>query len=77
MRPQELTPPDRPTYRRAHRCFDGRGRGDLHAGTFLQLPIPCGELGLVGMACYTFGGNGDATALGSVYGSSQSTSGVR
>jgi hypothetical protein len=49
--------------------FDARGWGDLHAGSFLQLPVPCSELILVGEACYTFGGIGGASASpASVYG---------
>jgi starch-binding outer membrane protein, SusD/RagB family len=48
--------------------FDGRGWGDLHAGTFLHVPVPCGELTKLGSACYTFGGGGsDGTSPGSGY----------
>jgi hypothetical protein len=49
--------------------FDARGWGDLYAGTFLHLPIPCNEL-VVGMGaeCYTFGGPGGMGASpGSTY----------
>ncbi len=51
--------------------FDGRGWGDLYAGTFLQLPIPCDEVRLLGMdtGCYTFGGpGGESAAAPSGYG---------
>lgn len=48
--------------------FDGRGWGDLHAGTFLHLPVPCSELVLLRQGCYTFGGSGVlGTAPGSGY----------
>lgn len=48
--------------------FDGRGWGDLHAGSFLHMPVPCSELVVMGESCYTFGSmGGDATAVGSVY----------
>lgn len=48
--------------------FDGRGWGDLYAGTFLQIPIPCRELDVLGMLpCYTFGGGEPFTSPGSTY----------
>jgi hypothetical protein len=49
--------------------FDGRGWGDLYAGSFLQVPVPCSELIIVGLGCYTFGGpSGEWASPGSVYG---------
>lgn len=50
--------------------FDGRGWGDLYRGTFLEFPVPCGELTILNMLpCYTFGGvGGDMASPGSVYG---------
>lgn len=49
--------------------FDGRGWGDLYAGTFLEFPVPCSELILLGEGCYTFGGTGSQSASpGSGYG---------
>jgi starch-binding outer membrane protein, SusD/RagB family len=50
--------------------FDGRGWGDLWKGTFLHLPIPCGEAQVVGLLpCQTFGGPaGPMGAAPSVYG---------
>ncbi len=43
--------------------FEGRGWGDLYRGTYLQLPVPCEDLQLVGQGpCYTFGGPEDDTA---------------
>lgn len=48
--------------------FDGRGWGDLHGGTFLQLPVPCSEATILSIACYTFGGEGgDWSAPPTVY----------
>jgi hypothetical protein len=48
--------------------FDGRGWGDLYAGTFLQVPVPCSELTILGLGCYTYGGpGGESAAPGSVY----------
>ncbi|MGH7482159.1 MAG: hypothetical protein ACRELV_08380 [Longimicrobiales bacterium] len=49
--------------------FDGRGWGDLYAGTPLQLPIPCQELQVLQMTpCYTFGGlAGEFASPGSGY----------
>ncbi len=48
--------------------FDGRGWGDLYAGTFLQLPVPCEELTKIGEPCVSFGGPGGQSASpGSVY----------
>ena len=37
--------------------FDDRGWGDLVCGSWEQLPIPGGELDLLGKAYYTFGGD--------------------
>jgi hypothetical protein len=43
--------------------FDGRGWGDLYAGTFLQLPIPCEEIHVLRtLPCYSFGGQGGTSA---------------
>lgn len=48
--------------------LDGRGWGELYAGTQLQLPVPAGELAVMEMPVYTFGGIGGASASpGSVY----------
>ncbi len=49
--------------------FDGRGWGDLWRGTFLHLPIPCGEAQVLGLLpCRTFGGvDGPMGAPLSVY----------
>lgn len=48
--------------------FDGRGWGELYAGTQLQLPMPAGELLVMEMPVYTFGGIGGASASpGSIY----------
>ena len=47
--------------------FDGRGWGDLYYGTWLQLPVPCPELTLLGEECYTFGVEGESASPGSVY----------
>jgi hypothetical protein len=48
--------------------FDGRGWGDLYAGTFLQVPVPCSELTILGLGCYTYGGpGGESASPGSVY----------
>lgn len=48
--------------------FEGRGWGDLYAGTFTQLPIPALEREVVGAPSYTRGGPSDPTAAGpSVY----------
>jgi hypothetical protein len=38
--------------------FDGRGWGDLMEGTILQFPVPYGEMQLLGMQPYNFGGVG-------------------
>jgi hypothetical protein len=38
--------------------FDGRGWGDLMQGSFLQLPVPYGEMQLLGMQPYNYGGVG-------------------
>jgi hypothetical protein len=50
--------------------FDGRGWGDLWRGTFLHLPIPCGEARVLQLLpCQTFGGPGGGMGAGlSVYG---------
>lgn len=43
--------------------FDGRGWGDLFAGTPLHFPIPCLEAQTLGLLpCYTFGGSGGEMA---------------
>jgi hypothetical protein len=48
--------------------FDGRGWGDLYAGTPLHLPVPCDENEFFGRPCTTTGGVGGAGASsGSVY----------
>lgn len=49
--------------------FDGRGWGDLYAGTVLHFPIPCADLAILDMLpCYTFGGvGGDGASPGSAY----------
>jgi starch-binding outer membrane protein, SusD/RagB family len=49
--------------------FDGRGWGDLYAGTPLHLPVPCDENDLWGLPCTNVGGVGgpDAAPV-SVYG---------
>lgn len=48
--------------------FNGRGWGDLYAGTPLQLPVPCDENEFFGRACATTGGvGGEAASPGSVY----------
>jgi hypothetical protein len=49
--------------------FDGRGWGDLWRGTFLHLPLPCGEAQVLDLLpCRTFGGpGGPMSAPGSVY----------
>jgi hypothetical protein len=38
--------------------FDGRGWGDLMAGTILQLPVPYAEMQLLGQQPYNYGGVG-------------------
>jgi hypothetical protein len=38
--------------------FESRGWGDLPEGTFLHLPIPAGQIFLLGLSNYTFGGAG-------------------
>jgi hypothetical protein len=38
--------------------FDGRGWGDLMQGTLLQLPVPYGEMQLLQVAPYNYGGVG-------------------
>jgi hypothetical protein len=49
--------------------FDGRGWGDLMEGTILQLPVPYGEMQLLGMQPYNFGGvGGDFAAPVGTYG---------
>jgi hypothetical protein len=40
--------------------FDGRGWGDLMAGTILQLPVPYREIQLLSQSPYNFGGVGGA-----------------
>jgi hypothetical protein len=48
--------------------FDGRGWGDLYAGTPLHLPVPCDENEFFGRSCTTTGGvGGDGASPGSVY----------
>lgn len=48
--------------------FDGRGWGDLYAGTPEQLPIPCDENDLWGLPCNNVGGvGGESAAPVSVY----------
>lgn len=47
--------------------FDARGWGDLYRGTFLQLPVPCSDLLLLGETCYTFGGGEPSSAPASTY----------
>lgn len=48
--------------------FSARGWGDLHRGTQLQFPVPCGVLQARGLPCYTFGGvGGPSSSLGSGY----------
>lgn len=48
--------------------FDGRGWGDLYAGTPLELPVPCDENEFFGRPCTTTGGiGGSAASPGSVY----------
>jgi hypothetical protein len=48
--------------------FDGRGWGDLYAGTPLHLPVPCDENDLWGLPCSNVGGvGGPAAAPVSVY----------
>lgn len=48
--------------------FEGRGWGDLYAGTPLHFPMPCQESQIFQVACYTFGGTGgEGGSLGSVY----------
>jgi hypothetical protein len=42
--------------------FMGRGWGDLHRGTQLQFPVPCGVLQARQLPCYTFGGVGGPSA---------------
>jgi starch-binding outer membrane protein, SusD/RagB family len=48
--------------------FESRGWGDLHEGTFLHLPVPAGELALIGKPVYTFGGGGTGSAPKGTYG---------
>lgn len=53
--------------------FDGRGWGDLYAGTPLHYPVPCGDVQVLQLeeGCITFGGDptgGNFSAPGSVYG---------
>lgn len=38
--------------------FESRGWGDLPEGTFLHLPVPAGQLFLLGLSEYSFGGTG-------------------
>ena len=48
--------------------FDGRGWGDLYAGTPLELPVPCDENQAFGRPCENTGGvGGSSAAAGSVY----------
>lgn len=48
--------------------FDGRGWGDLYAGTPLALPLPCLDAELLALPCTTTGGvGGAATSAGSNY----------
>lgn len=48
--------------------FDGRGWGDLYAGTPLHLPVPCDENEFFGRECNTTGGpGGEGASSGSVY----------
>ena len=49
--------------------IDGRGWGDLMEGTILQLPVPYGEMQLLGFQPYNYGGvGGDFAAPVGVYG---------
>ncbi len=45
--------------------FDSRGWGDLEVGTPVMAPIPAGELEVLGLDVYTFGGVGGNCAAGS------------
>ncbi len=45
--------------------FDSRGWGDLEAGTPVHAPIPAGELQVLQLPVYTFGGVGGNCAAGS------------
>lgn len=49
--------------------FDGRGWGDLYAGTALTLPVPCQERELLIQECNTYGGSPaePGSSPGSVY----------
>jgi hypothetical protein len=56
--------------------FDGRGWGDLYAGTPLHYPIPCGDVQVLQLegGCVTFGGDptgGNFSSPGSIYGFDQ------
>jgi hypothetical protein len=48
--------------------FDSRGWGDLFQGTYLQFPVPCGELNVLNMLpCYSFGATEGSAAPRSTY----------
>jgi hypothetical protein len=48
--------------------FDARGWGDLHRGTQLEFPVPCRELEVLSLECYTLGGvGGNRSSTGSSY----------
>jgi len=48
--------------------WDSRGWGDLLEGTFLQVPVPAGELGFLNVPVYTFGGGEAYSAPRGTYG---------
>jgi hypothetical protein len=48
--------------------FEARGWGDLIEGTFLQVPVPEGELLFLGEPAYTFGGTAPSSAGRGTYG---------
>lgn len=48
--------------------FEARGWGDLIEGTFLQVPVPHGELIFAGQPVYTFGGGAPSSAGPGTYG---------